>query len=381
VGGSERQLAALLEGLPTERYEKHVICLSGFGAMYDRISKAADHVYDLKYPRLRKGGKLQVMRLPTAALVFPRMVWLLRKIQPDILHTLIPVCNVIGAWCAPYAKIPKLVCTRLSLGDYRDKNLLMAKLENFVDARFDLVHCKSRGIMEDVLRREPIPAERIRIVYNGLNTAPYEAAVNIAVLKESLGIPRDAPVIGSVANLHPYKGHVDLVHAVAKIGADFPEVRLLLIGRPAGAENDILAQAEKAGIADRVILLGERSDVPELLQCMDVFVLASHEEGFSNAVLEAMAARRPVVATALGGNLEQVVDGETGYLVPSKDPEAMAARLQQLLASSELARSMGEKGYQRVRETFSYEAMIAGMEQFYAETLSLGPARLTLEKL
>jgi glycosyltransferase involved in cell wall biosynthesis len=235
---------------------------------------------------------------------------------------------------------------------------------------FELVHCKSRGIMEDVARREPIPVEKMRVIYNGLNTAPYEQPVKTAELRDELGIPRDAPVIGSVANLHLYKGHVDIVDAGAEIVRRFPNVRFLFIGRPAGAEEQIRLEAAKLGIADRVLLVGERADVPQLLQCIDIFVLASHEEGFSNAVLEAMASRRPVVATAVGGNTEQVVDRETGYLVPPGNPAQMAEAFEQLLVDPAQATQMGERGWVRVREKFSYHAMIHGMEKFYEEALN-----------
>jgi glycosyltransferase involved in cell wall biosynthesis len=369
VGGSERQLANLLEGLPSDTYEKHVVCLSGFGAMEQRVRAAAHELYDLRYPRLRVQGALRPGRLPAAGLVFPRLVRLLRRIRPDILHTLIPVCNVIGAVCSKLARVPHIVCTRLSLGDYRDKNPLMARLENWTDPLFELVHCKSRGIMEDVVRREPIPPAKIRIVYNGLRVEPYQQPVNRPALRAQLGIPAGARVIGSVANLHPYKGHVDIVQAAAQVLATLPDTYFLFVGRPAGAEDQVRAEAQRLGLADRVIPAGERPDVAALLQCMDVFVLASHEEGFSNAVLEAMASRLPVVATALGGNLEQVADGVTGYLVPSKSPGQLAEKFIALLQDETLRTRMGEAGFARVQELFSYPAMIAGMEQFYREVM------------
>jgi glycosyltransferase involved in cell wall biosynthesis len=266
--------------------------------------------------------------------------------------------------------VPHIVCTRLSLGDYRDKNKLMARLENWTDSTFQLVHCKSRGILEDVVQREPIPRAKLRIVYNGLKTAAYEKPADVDALRSELGIPGDAKVIGSVANLHPYKGHLEIVRAGVQILERFPNTYFLFVGRAAGAEEAVREEVARLNRTDRFILAGERADVAQLLKCMDVFVLASHEEGFSNAVLEAMASSLPVVATAVGGNLEQVENEVTGFLVPSRQPDAMAEKFAYLLENKSRAEAMGRAGLGRVKELFSYEAMIAGMQSFYSEALA-----------
>lgn len=369
VGGSERQLAALLKGLPDNQYEKHVICLSGFGQMEAEVRPVVKALYDLGWPRLRVDGKLQPKRLFPAAKVLPRLVRTLRKIRPDILHTMIPVCNVMGAIAGRIARVPHIVCTKLSLGDYRDKNQVLAKLENFTDPVFDLVHCKSEGIRSDVASREPIDIDLMRVIYNGLRTAPYYRRAPTARLREELGIPEHAPVLGSVANLHRYKGHLDIVAAAPQLLAQVPDCYFLFVGRDAGAAAEIEAEAERLGVRERIILTGERDDVPQLLQCMNVFVLASHEEGFSNAILEAMATALPVIATRVGGNPEAVADEITGFLVPPRDGAAIAEAAIPLLRNPELARDMGERGRKRVADRFSYEAMILGMQTFYAEAL------------
>src|SRR5688572_24486749 len=119
-GGTERQLALLLEGLSDARYEKHVICLSGLGPLEERFRACTSSIVDLKYPRLRQNGKFIWKNIPTAGTSVTRLARLLRKMKPDILHTLIPVCNVMGAVASRIARVPVLVCSRLSLGNYRD---------------------------------------------------------------------------------------------------------------------------------------------------------------------------------------------------------------------------------------------------------------------
>jgi glycosyltransferase involved in cell wall biosynthesis len=181
-----------------------------------------------------------------------------------------------------------------------------------------------------------------------------------------LQIPDDALVITVIANLIAYKGHRDLVDALALIRDQLPQPwRLLAIGRDDGIGGDLKAQAQSLGLGDNIRWLGERGDVDELLSASDMFNLPSHQEGFSNALLEAMAARLPVVATAVGGNADAVVAGETGSLVPVRDPRALAAAILRLAQDPDLRASFGEAGRRRVEQRFSLQACVDRYERLY----------------
>ena len=371
VGGTERALVALLEGLPSERFERHVVCLSGFGPLEAEARRAGATLHDLGYARLREGGAARLGKAATVAVTVGRLARLLRRERIDILHTMIPVANILGAFAGRIARVPRVCCSKLSLANYRDTNRPVAVLESLTDRWFDLVHCKSQGIVEDVARREPIPRGRMRVVYNGLRTEQYEG-IGGELVRRELGIGPVEFVVGMVANLIPYKGHRDMLNAAAEIVAAQPATRLLFVGRDDGIGGELMAQAASLGIGENLLLAGSRRDIPQVMAAMDCLVSASHEEGFSNVIIEAMASALPVVATRVGGNPEAVDDGVTGLIAEPRSPAGLAKAVLTLIGDREGARAMGQRGRVRARELFSYGAMIRGMEEFYAELMGGG---------
>jgi glycosyltransferase involved in cell wall biosynthesis len=189
-------------------------------------------------------------------------------------------------------------------------------------------------------------------------------------MRLSLGIGDDAFVICTVANLIPYKGHSDLFEAVARIGNDLPRSwRLLVVGRDDGIGADLQHAAARLDIRENVLFLGARSDVLDILSASDIGVLASHEEGFSNAVLEGMVAGLPMVVTDVGGNAEAVLDGETGIVVPPRDIEALARAILVLADDAGLRRKYGESGRHRALSEFDVDRFIKYHEMLYAALL------------
>jgi glycosyltransferase involved in cell wall biosynthesis len=168
-----------------------------------------------------------------------------------------------------------------------------------------------------------------------------------------------------VSNFYPYKGHEELVDAASRIVPAFPNVVFLLAGRDSGTMEATRARVRERGIGGSVRFVGSRTDVPDLLRASDFFVHPSRTEGFSNAILEAMAAGLPVVACDVGGNPEAVVDGETGRMVPSRDAAAFASAIAELLADPEKRKAMGEAGRHRAAERFSLDRMVGEMESLY----------------
>jgi glycosyltransferase involved in cell wall biosynthesis len=209
--------------------------------------------------------------------------------------------------------------------------------------------------------------KRIEVVYNGvvLSNSPLRGSG----LRAELGIPNGAPLVGEVGRLCDVKGQRELIAALAQV----PDARAVLVGadlEQGGAfQASLERDAEQLGVRDRVVFAGRREDASALLGELDVVALPSWTEGLPLVVLEAMARRRPVVATPVGGTPEVVVDGETGLLVPPRDPDALAGALRRLLADAELRQRMGEAGYERVRERFSADAMTRRVLEIYDEVL------------
>jgi glycosyltransferase involved in cell wall biosynthesis len=162
------------------------------------------------------------------------------------------------------------------------------------------------------------------------------------------------------------------VEAVATVAPRFPEATFLLVGRDSGTLEETKASVRERGIGAAVRFLGSRSDVPDLLRACDLFVHPSREEGFSNAILEAMAAGLPVAAFDVGGNAEAVVHGETGLLAPARDAGALARALAELLGDEGRRKRMGEAGRRRAAECFSLDRMVAEMETMYGSLAGEG---------
>ena len=369
VGGTERALVALLHGLPSERFDVHVICLSGFGPLEAEVRSTGAHLIDLGYARRQHTGKHWWRTAASLPGVIQRLARYLRQERIDIFHTMIPACNIYGAVASRLAGVPHLCCSKLSLANYRDSSRMLAMAENITDRWFQLVHCKSHGIVEDVARREPIPRDRMRIVYNGINTDGYRSMENREKLRREFAASPETFLLGVVANLNAYKGHADLIDAIRICSESLPHLSCVFVGRDDGIGEELQRRINAAHLQNRIRIVGPRTDVPAVMSALDCLVSASHEEGFSNVILEAMASALPVIATRVGGNPEAVDDKVTGLLVEPRNIEQMAQAIQQLADDPKAARKIGERGRDRVRALFSHDAYINGMLGFYDELL------------
>jgi glycosyltransferase involved in cell wall biosynthesis len=226
----------------------------------------------------------------------------------------------------------------------------------------DAVTGVSDAVGEYFLREASVPPERVRVIYNGVDVERFAAPCDRAAKRQELGIPGEAWVIGTVANLRPQKNHALLVEAFAHLLTTVPRARLVLVGGgPLMA--DLRRQVDALGIADRVSLLGPRLDTPELLAMLDVYCLPSRYEGLPLSLLEAMAAGLPIVATRVLGISEIIRDEETGLLVPSEDAAALAKALIRLNHQPDLAAHLSA----RARDYVCRHGNARVMRDAYAE--------------
>lgn len=213
------------------------------------------------------------------------------------------------------------------------------------------------------------------LLHNGVSLpAPLNAAAASAV-RRSLGIGDDACVIAVVANLVAYKGHSDLIEALGRVQHRLPQPwKLLVIGRDDGIGDGLKERAAALSVSSNILWLGERSDVGDLLAVSQIFVLPSHQEGFSNALLEAMAAGVAPVATAVGGNADAVADNESGLLAPPRDPEALGLVISRLANDQTLRRRLSGAARQRVSQRFSLVACVERYDRLYRALIEPVPA-------
>jgi glycosyltransferase involved in cell wall biosynthesis len=216
------------------------------------------------------------------------------------------------------------------------------------------------GVSEFVaesLRAGGYDGARVRAVLNAIEPSDWNPDSSPAPGRASLGVSADAPLIVSVSRLFSWKGHAELLRALALVKRELPEVRLAIVGADypegSGVTRALAQQAAELGLTENVIFTGQRRDVPALMAACDVFALPSFEEPFGLVYTEAMAMRKPVVALRNGGAPEVVSHGENGLLSPPKDDAALAANLLVLLRQPELRARFGAHGRKSVEERFS----------------------------
>ena len=205
----------------------------------------------------------------------------------------------------------------------------------------------------------------MRIIHNGVDPADFDPRSDRRAVA-ALGIGDGEPVVALVGAMRPEKDHRTYLDAARLVSDVMPSARYLLVG-DGPLRGDLEAHAISLGLDDRVVFAGVRDDIPESLRGVDVFVLSSYSDCFPMALLEAMAAGRPAVCTAVGGVPEMIDDGVTGFLDPPRDPRALADKVLAVLADPERALAMGAAARRRIEEEFSLQRSVAGAERAFEE--------------
>lgn len=308
LGGTEKQVALLAAGLRERGVDVEVWVQFGRGPREADLIAAGVPVVDLGFGRLT-----DPRALARNAVAFARLVWRLRRKRPDVLHAFLIASYLVAAPAARLARVPLMVAGRRSLGDFKEGKPLVLAVERIANRFTDHIVANAEAVALDALRQERLPAGKVSVIHNGLPERAFEVAL------------AEKTTVLCVANLKAYKGHGHLLDAMALLTAP-PE--LVLVGE--GPERPAL-EAQAARLKLDVTFAGARTDPEAYLAAARVFVLPSLEEGMSNAVMEAMAAGVPVVATAVGGTPELLRHGR-GLLVPPADPQVLAAAIEKALA-------------------------------------------------
>lgn len=367
-GGAEQQMTMLARKLAARGISCTVFALDGAGPMRPALDAAGVDVCAMGYL-----GRPFAVR---AAIVLASPLylwWVAVHRRPDVLHAYLPFTNFIGSLAGRLARVPAVITSRRGLGTHQDRLAVWKFVDRWSNALSDLVTCNSEAVVADTIRRDGIAASKVRLVRNGLELASFDSAAERTRRRAELGLDESTRAIVTVANLIPYKGHADLLDALGRLPPGLPPFRLFLAGRDAGIGGELSRQADGLGLGSRVVFLGERRDVPQLLAAMDVFVLPSHEEGSSNALIEAMAAGLTLIATGVGGNTEALDGGSLGRLVPPRDPDALSRALADVLRASDPGKPPDEALMAHAQRTYSADALTDASLALYREVL--GPTR------
>lgn len=367
VGGAESHLVRILPELKSRGHDVSVFTLYKKGPLASVLESAGIEVIEPFGATILKCLPT-LLNKPLSILAFPLSFFrALFRLRPKILHFFLPEAYLAAGLVSLLTYTPIRIMSRRSMNTYQRKHPFAARIEKWLHKYMTAILGNSMSVVHQ-LKAEGVKEERLGLIYNGINLTPFEGERRSIRLKirQQYNISNSSTVLTIVANLIPYKGHIDLLHALGLICNKMPvDWKLLIIGRDDGIGDDLAVLVEELGISKHVCFLGLCQDVSQLLMASDIGVLCSHEEGFSNALLEGMAAALPMVVTDVGGNAEAIVEGNSGLVVPSKSPEKLGDALLQLATNKELAQRMGDNAYKRVRQYFSLDVCVDRYEEFY----------------
>jgi glycosyltransferase involved in cell wall biosynthesis len=366
IGGTERHLSQIVPELQSRGIKSEVYLLGPKGPMASFIEMADIPIIDGMRPGMTFGHlprPLRGMLIHLANIV--ELSAYLRRTRPMICHLFLPAVCVIGGIAGILARQTYLVASRRSLNNYQVHYPLRSRLERRLLAKMSAVLGNSRAVVEQ-LKAEGVPAERVGLIYNGIDLAWAEKTEDRGKVRKREGITKVSLVMLSPANLIHYKGHADLFAALSLIQSRLPRPWMLLcVGRDDGQGQILRAQAETLGISRNVRFLGERENVYDLYRAADIGVLCSHEEGFPNTLLEAMTSGLPMVATNVGGIPEAVIDDECGLLVPPRNSKALGEAILKLALNKKARQVYAQAGRKRVEVFFSLDRCAQRYENLY----------------
>ncbi len=352
VGGTEGQVLELLRGLP-RRYDIRVAVTHNAGHLLEEVWRLGHLPAEFSFHGSVKKPNtfVQVMRLAR---------WL-REHRVEVVHAHDFYTALLAGPATKLAGVG-LTVGRLDLAHFHTP--LQRRALVACSKMADTVIANAEAIRKMLVEEEGIPPERVTIIRNGIDLPRFERRMEEG-LSSPLPDTRGAPVVVHVANLaHPVKRQEDLLQALAILKARGRTLHAFFVGN--GPRRELIQRmAGELGVADRAHFLAHRLDVPAILARADIGVLCSSAEGLSNSVIEGMAARLPMVVTAVGGNPEVVEDGVRGLVVPKHEPAALAAAFERMLDDPEAARAMGARARAYVERELTLERLCARHDALY----------------
>jgi glycosyltransferase involved in cell wall biosynthesis len=346
----------LVRHLPS-RFEPMVCCINSAGPMGEEIQRTGTPVSVLGLtPGWRHPWHLAGLRR------------YLREMRPSIAHTFLLTASLYGRLAAVLERVPIVIGTEVNIYERKRPHHVIA--ERLLMNRTDRVIVSARSVREFYVGQIHADPSKVDVIYNAVDWDVLRTAEAASGTRErvraAIGLDAGVKVAGVIARLTEQKGHRVLFEALAS--PELVNVRLLVVG-DGPLRDELRATAERLGIGSRVIFLGARRDLGDLLAALDVFVMPSFWEGLPLSLILAMGAGLPVVATAVAGIPEVVTDGETGWLVPPGDASALAATLVAVLGDRERAKSVGAAARRYVRPRFGVDEYVAAVAALYDRLL------------
>lgn len=346
VGGAEVLLCNLIRRMDRSRFSPHLVCLKELGELGTQLATEVPTWHDL----LRSKWDLGIL---------PRLTKIFRDHQASAVITVGAGDKMFwGRLAAQQAHVP-VICSALHSTGWPDG---VGKINRLLTRWTDAFIAVAKAHGEFLSSFERFPENKVQVIPNGVDTTRFQPKPEMRrLIRRLFNIPESAPLVGIVAALRPEKNHGLLVRSAVRILTEQPECHFLIIGDGPERSN-IEQQIAELGLQHRFHLLGNRHDTPNLLAALDVFTLCSLNEANPVSILEALSSGIPVVSTNVGSIHETVLDGQTGFLVPSEDAVALASRICELLRSPKVAQQLGKNGREHIQHGWSLESMVTGYE-------------------
>jgi len=351
--GTEGHLITVLDTLDRKKFEPYLCCLNASSWLEVNRPSCPTIVLDFKgfhHP----GTIFKILKLRN----------FIRRQGIDLVQTFFVDSHIIGTLASSFTGNKKMVSSRRDLGyAYLTRELLMLRLINPFAVR---LLGNSRAVKTGISQKEKLNPDRMDLIYNGVNLEEFDK-INKDLrdkTKEKLNLPDGSLVVGLVANLRPIKNIELFIESASLVSQKMDNVYFMIVGQGPSMDN-LKKLSQKLKIEDRVIFVGHCNDIIPYLSIFDIGVLSSDSEGFSNSILEYMAASLPVVATEVGGNEEAIEHNQNGFLVKPKNPEQMSKRIIDLLTDNRLREQMGVAGRKKVEDRFTLSYMMNHLEKYY----------------
>ena len=355
--GTQTNLLQIVKRLDRAKFNPHVIALMEGGDLLEEFQAAGVNPIILKVKKVYNFRGLK-------ALSFLRKY--MREQEIDIVQTHFLHADILGTIAAKMAGVPKIITTRRDEGFWRGKRQVAAN--RFMNRFADRILANSEAVKEAVILNENANSRKVDVIYNGVDLNRFFPSEELRKeTRESLGIRDGEIVMGMIANMrHEVKGHKILIKALPLVHV--PNLKVILIG-DGSMRGTFERYAIRLKVRDKLLFLGARRDINALINACDIICAPSLSEGFSNTILEAMAAGKVVIASNVGGNPEMVTDGETGALVRPRHYEALAQGIEEVLAEPSALPKIGEAARRRVENDFSIEKMVHDYEAYYEKLM------------
>ena len=360
-GGSERQMIQMAQLLrDSGDYEVHAAAVSTGGVLRPEIERLQIPVVDFPLTSFYDANMARQTR---------RLVSYIKEHQIQVVHSHEFYSNIFGMTGAALARVRGRIASKRETTGTRTR--AQTTVEN---TAFRLAHAivANAAAVKEQLVGEGVSSDKITVIHNGLDLSRFRQNGNVTEALQRLDLESISgrPIITMVANFeYRVKDHPMLLRAAQRVTANVPEAIFVLAGE-GELREEMQKLAGELGLKESCFFIGRCASVPDLLAASDICVLSSQAEGFSNSILEYMAAGRAVVATDVGGASEAIVEGETGYLVQAGDDQAMAERITSLLRDPDKSHRMGLNGRRLVEQRFSTENRLATTSALYKKFLN-----------